>query len=302
MAEENVRQIAAGSGAVHLGAAFNSAMRAFRKAGKKGVVSRKAPLVVATQPTFYKAKGKTIRKFFFSDGRESLPTNADYAMELVIGDDGRVVSSTRYMVRRGVVEKHLPGKHDQSTHGKRGGASSLPDVGFRGGVDAESFIAARNMSERSPYISQSSVDDLKGVSLFLSSDDKVGYGVTKDGDLVNVFNNGGEKGSGSAAVLQAISEYKAKTLDCFDGKLPQIYSRAGLVPVGRMKFDENYAPAGWDYAKNDHPDVVFMAYQGGSRKGLGRRYGKFEKYDAAAGRYFTDYDQAKSASLAAASD
>jgi len=204
------------------------------------------------------------------------------------------------MVWRGVTEKHLPGKHDQSTHGQRGGASGIPDVRFRGGVDAASFISARNMSERSPYISQSSVDDLKGVSLFLSSDDKVGYGVTKDGDLVNVFNNGGEKGSGSAAVLQAISEHKAKTLDCFDGKLPQIYSRAGLVPVGRMKFDENYAPAGWDYAANDHPDVVFMAYQGGSRKGLGKRYGKFEKYDAAAGRYFTDYDQAKSASLAAA--
>jgi hypothetical protein len=49
--------------------------------------------------------------------------------------------------------------------------------------------------------------------------------------------------------------------DCFDlhGYLPDLYSKFGLNPVARVKFDPAQAPAGWDEKTMDAPDVVMLA-------------------------------------------
>lgn len=157
-----------------------------------------------------------------------------------------------------------------------------------------SFIEARDKTARIGFLSPLTEGELQDKRVFLSSDRTVGYAIDKEGDFGNFFNNG-PKGSGGPALIQGIKN-GAKTLDCFDGRLPKLYSRYGFVVTGRAKFDDKHAPLGWNYEEQGRPDVVFMAYQGGDRGTIQERVGKFSEYDQKAGAYFDDYDQAKSSS------
>jgi hypothetical protein len=51
--------------------------------------------------------------------------------------------------------------------------------------------------------------------------------------------------------------------------------------TARLQLNRAYAPQGWDYAKDDDPDVVFMKWNGsptgGERAALGRAWDKSEK-------------------------
>lgn len=80
--------------------------------------------------------------------------------------------------------------------------------------------------------------------LWLAHDGNSGYGLTHDGELVNVFSL--VRGHGKAAVQHAVSQ-GAKHLTAFDGHLPKFYSQFGFAEAGR---DKNWTPGG--------PDVVSM--------------------------------------------
>jgi hypothetical protein len=122
---------------------------------------------------------------------------------------------------------------------------------------AQDFINARNTSTRVQYLSPLTPNDLSDHKLYMNTDKTVGVAISKDGDIQNVFNNGGPKGAGTAAVKWAIAN-GGTTLDCFDGFLPSYYKSLGFEEVSRVKFDRQYAPSTWDYAKAGEPDVVFM--------------------------------------------
>jgi hypothetical protein len=55
------------------------------------------------------------------------------------------------------------------------------------------FVAARDRSKRIGYLSPLGPDDLAGYRLFLSEDGTVGFSIDPNGDIQNVFNNGGPK-------------------------------------------------------------------------------------------------------------
>lgn len=138
------------------------------------------------------------------------------------------------------------------------GGSGSTGVEFKTDVTPKSFLEARNNSSRSPFLSPITEEDLKNHTLILTADGKAGAAVSPEGDIQNVFNNGGPKGVGNYVMLKAI-ESGGKTLDCFDGYLPGYYSNFGFTESGRMTFNKEYAPEGWDYDKYATPDVVFMA-------------------------------------------
>jgi phage-related protein (TIGR01555 family) len=129
----------------------------------------------------------------------------------------------------------------------------------------EHFIAMRNKSTRPGFLSPLKPDDLLEHTLIINKDGTVGAAISKDGDIQNVFNNGGPKGGAADAMKSALAR-GGKTLDCYDGFLPQYYKRFGMTETERLKFDPQYAPKNWDYAKHDNPDVVFMKL----RRGLER--------------------------------
>jgi hypothetical protein len=126
------------------------------------------------------------------------------------------------------------------------------------------FIKARNLSTRQEFLTPYSAEDLAKFDLYLSEYGKVGYAITPEKDLVNVFNNSGVKGVGAQAVAKAI-ESGVETLDCFDKYLPAYYKRFGFEEYKRVPWDNQYAPPNWNYEKYETPDIIYMRYQGGTR-------------------------------------
>ena len=175
--------------------------------------------------------------------------------------------------------------------GGEGAPSAFPET-----KDAAAFLSARDKSSRPVMFSDFTHDSLASMEMHLSADGKVGYLLSPEKHLGNVFNNGGPKGAGSLAVLDAIKN-GAQTLDCYDPVLPTIYSRCGFVPTARIKFNDEYAPKDWDYEKNGRPDIVIMSYQGGDRSTIESRVGTFEPYDSTKGEYVdgSDWDAAVAA-------
>jgi hypothetical protein len=123
----------------------------------------------------------------------------------------------------------------------------------------EEFLAAQRGNPRGWNLTEHSAQELRNHQLFLSPDGRTGAAVSPEGDLQNVFNNRGVPGAAEHLVQHAI-DHGATTLDAYDGFLPKYYRKFGFREVGRMKFNDQFAPEGWDFKKNDRPDIVFMSH------------------------------------------
>lgn len=155
------------------------------------------------------------------------------------------------------------------------------------------FMAERDKNKRAKFLSPLTDEDLDTRDIHLSEDGKVGYTLTHgDKDFGNLFNNSDEKGAGRKAIIEAIKK-GARTLDAFDGFLPDLYRKYGWVETARLKFDPAQAPAGWetDPDLSKKPDVVFMVYRGGDRATIESRVGKFPPSPKA--KVVRSYDAAK---------
>lgn len=105
----------------------------------------------------------------------------------------------------------------------------------------------------------------KGIQLFLSDNSLSGYGIASDGDLISVFSLPGAHQGGRA--VESAKKNGATKLDCFDGKLPGFYNQYGFVEYKRLKWDDKFAPSGWNRKKRGRPDVVFMRI----KRGVGKK-------------------------------
>ena len=128
-------------------------------------------------------------------------------------------------------------------------------------VKPEEFIQHRNKSAKPEFLSDLKPEDIQKHKLFTNQDNTIGAAVSPEGDIQNVFNNGGEKGGGGHAVAHAIEQHGGRTLDAYDGFLPKYYRQFGFHETGRTKFNPEYAPK-WDTAKHGTPDVVHMGWGG----------------------------------------
>ena len=112
-------------------------------------------------------------------------------------------------------------------------------------------------------------EEYKDKKLFVTPDGSAGFAVAPDGDIVSVFNNKNVKDHGGSVVpsiLATAVEQGGTKLDAFDTVLPKLYAKEGFKPVGRSKWNPEYAPEDWntngeyDKYNNGEPDVVFMEY------------------------------------------
>lgn len=86
-----------------------------------------------------------------------------------------------------------------------------------------------------------------------------GYGLKGHGDnktIVGLFSI--VPGRGSELIEHAIAR-GGNSLECFDGKLREIYESHGFRVVGRYPFDHNQAPDNWDYERLGMPDYLTMS-------------------------------------------
>lgn len=101
-----------------------------------------------------------------------------------------------------------------------------------------------------------------GARCYLSETRNSGFAIKPDGDVISVFSRPGGK-EGKWAVWAAIAN-GGKKLDCFDGFLAkEFYPAFGFKEYDRWKWDDRYAPEGWDYERNGRPDVVLMRLREG---------------------------------------
>lgn len=127
---------------------------------------------------------------------------------------------------------------------------TLPDVAYRA-ADAYSFGLAfefARQASRQIHDATSTFTHEHGTFYVLAHDNRSGFALREDGELVFVFSL--VKGRGDQLVAAAVT-WGALYLDCFDGYLPTLYARHGFEQVKRVP---NWTPGG--------PDVVYMAQPG----------------------------------------
>lgn len=126
-------------------------------------------------------------------------------------------------------------------------------------------------------------DEYAGMRLFLTEDGKAGFALKGD-DIVSVF--AGKEHPGAAnSVLQLATQEGGRRLDAFDTVLPNMYALHGFRAVARTKWNDDYAPDGWNKDtfkefNNGKPDVVFMVHD--------PEY--FDAYTHADGPVIAEYD------------
>lgn len=158
------------------------------------------------------------------------------------------------------------------------------------------FVDTRNKSKKASFLSQNTPGELNRHKLFTARNGRIGFALNRKKDLQNVFNNSKFRGGGDEAMISAIKS-GATTLDAFDPYLPRYYKRFGFVVAGRVPFNDQYAPQGWNYEKFGRPDVVLMVYKGGSRQTIEHRVDTFKPYQGE-GKVFSSYDEAERAQKA----
>ena len=73
------------------------------------------------------------------------------------------------------------------------------------------------------------------------------------------------------------------------GKGLPVYERHGFVPVARLKFNDKYAPADWNYERDGRPDVIFYVHNGDSVEAIISSH--YERHDLSRVPYVKDYDE-----------
>lgn len=152
--------------------------------------------------------------------------------------------------------------------------------------DASSFYSAigeaKTANPFGAFVTQHEVDEYSGMRTYLSADDGVGVAVTNDGDIVSVFKNPARNQSkkASTSILFTALENGGKKLDNFNSAdLSAIYLQHGFVPVARIKFNDDYAPDGWNYERDGRPDILFWVHNGDDANTILDKMGTYEMPD-----------------------
>lgn len=130
-------------------------------------------------------------------------------------------------------------------------------------------------------------DEYAGMRLFVTDDGRSGIAL-KDDEIVSLYAHRDSNHRRAAnSMLETAVAAGGRRLDCFDTVLPDIYARSGFVPVARLKWNDDYAPEGWNYStyapfNGGRPDVVFMAHHPASVD---------SSYRPGTGRYVDSYDE-----------
>ena len=123
-------------------------------------------------------------------------------------------------------------------------------------TDSERFNKAIALSKHLEFLTIYTEEELDKSDLYIAIEGGVGFGISPDKELFNLFNNTGTKLCGREAVDYAISK-GARKVFYFDGFLHAYYRHFGFVEVDRSSWDDSLRPVGWDYDKYGKPDVVW---------------------------------------------
>lgn len=144
------------------------------------------------------------------------------------------------------------------------GLPDLPDVDVTEATPEEFNDAVRQRMDEDPemaaFLTEHDPEEFEDYTLLTAEGGLAGAAVSPEGDIQNVFAlDDAERFTGRVVFEKAI-EAGGRTLDCYDGYLRDFYDEYGFRETGRMEFNPEFAPEGFNEEKFGHPDVVFMHY------------------------------------------
>jgi hypothetical protein len=136
-------------------------------------------------------------------------------------------------------------------------------------VSPREFKASLEKNARAGTLSDYSLTELSQMQLFKVEGHDAGYAIKLGGELVNLYNNGGDtsKGAGAWLVIHAI-EHGATHGDHFDGFLTKFYRTLGFREAKR---EPNWTAGG--------PAVIYIQWAGGNPRTARARYGAAGRLD-----------------------
>lgn len=141
---------------------------------------------------------------------------------------------------------------------------------------------AKAANSHGAFVDQHGVTEYDGMKTFTNADGSVGVAVTGDGDIVSVFKNTArsrDRGAVTSLLFKAL-ENGGKKLDNFNSPaLSGFYLQHGFVPVARIKFNDDYAPDGWNFERDGRPDILFWVHNGDSVDTILDKMGTYEMPD-----------------------
>lgn len=150
------------------------------------------------------------------------------------------------------------------------GCSHLPFYELIGDGREKTFYDALNNAKKEMGDFGASVDiyatpeEYSGLKLFLSNDKNSGFAIKEDGDIVAVFNSNKNRKTKKSHLLTAqialAVQAGGRKLDAYNIYLTDMYTKLGFRPVSRVKWDDKFAPEGWNKERfkghnNGKPDV-----------------------------------------------
>lgn len=123
----------------------------------------------------------------------------------------------------------------------------------------EEFIARRDQLPLSlrafltPYKKENYAE--METKLYLSEDNRCGFGLNPDGGLISVFSLEKEKGP---LLVQEVLSRGAKYLSCLGEKLQELYREGGFIVTKQEDWNEDYAPEHRDYERFGTPNYYEM--------------------------------------------
>lgn len=139
----------------------------------------------------------------------------------------------------------------------------------------EAIGRAKKTNEYGSFVTQHSVDEYKDMCLFITTDGQAGIAVTKDNNIVSIFNGGERKGALKTLLPVAIQNGGNKLDNYNSEKLSSLYELYGFNPISKVKFNNKFAPTDWNYERDGNPDIVFWIHNGDSAADVITNWGSY---------------------------
>jgi hypothetical protein len=124
-------------------------------------------------------------------------------------------------------------------------------------TDSREFNRQLAFSKHLEFLTINTEKELDKSDLYIATGSGVGFAISSDRELFNLFNNTGTKLCGREAVDYALTK-GARKVFCFDGFLCKYYEKWGFKVYDRLPWSETLAPKNWDYKTYGKPDVVWL--------------------------------------------
>lgn len=142
----------------------------------------------------------------------------------------------------------------------------------------EFYNAISNAKANNPhgaFVTQHTIEEYENMRLFVTLDGTAGIAITKDNNIVSIFNGGENRGVLKTLLPVAIQNGGIKLDNYNSPKLSAMYELYGFNPVSKTKFNSKFAPDDWNYERDGEPDVVFWIHNGDSAEDVVLNFGRY---------------------------